>query len=133
MTKDVVRVFWVCAGFLSLLLGLIGIFLPVMPTTPFVILAAFCFSRGSKRLHEWILSQKHLGPMIRDWEEHGVVPLRAKVLTTILLAISTTSLHIFAPVSLGVKLAATLTIVLALAYVLSRPSTRRNPPRKIEP
>jgi hypothetical protein len=67
------RAFWLGAGALSLLTGIVGIFLPLLPTTPFVLLAAFCFSRGSARWEAWMLSHPRFGPIVRDWREHQAV------------------------------------------------------------
>lgn len=67
-------------GVLALLLGAIGIFLPLLPTTPFLLLASACFLRGSDRLHRWLISHPHCGKLIRDYEEKRAVPRRAKVL-----------------------------------------------------
>jgi len=83
-----VRPLWLAAGALSLVAGFIGIFLPLLPTTPFVLLAAWCFSRGSARWERWLVNHPRLGPMVRDWREHRAVPLRAKQLATVMMAIS---------------------------------------------
>ena len=72
------RPLWAAAGLLSLGLGLVGIFLPVLPTTPLVILAAFCFTRGSPRLRNWITGHGTFGPIIEDWEATGAIPQRVK-------------------------------------------------------
>jgi uncharacterized membrane protein YbaN (DUF454 family) len=82
-----VRALWVGAGVLALVTGLVGIFLPLLPTTPFVLLAAFCFSRGSARCERWLLTHPRFGPMVRDWRERRAVPLRAKQLATVMMAI----------------------------------------------
>jgi uncharacterized protein len=79
------RWLWLLAGALSLLLGVIGIVVPLLPTTPFVLLAAACFSRGSERWERWLLAHRHFGPMVRDWREHRAVPLRAKQLATVMM------------------------------------------------
>lgn len=76
------RPLWMAAGAMSLLLGFIGIFLPLLPTTPFVLLAAFCFARGSERCERWLLEHRRWGPMVRDWRENRAVPLRAKQVAT---------------------------------------------------
>jgi uncharacterized protein len=81
------RALWLAAGAGSLLLGIVGIFLPLLPTTPFVLLAAFCFSRGSERCERWILQHPRFGPMVRDWREHRAVPLRAKQLAVAMMAL----------------------------------------------
>lgn len=82
------RHLWLSAGMLSLVLGFIGIFLPLLPTTPFVLLAAFCFSNGSPRWERWLLAHPHFGPMTRNWRQHRAVPLRAKQLATLMMAVS---------------------------------------------
>ncbi|QPF74734.1 DUF454 domain-containing protein [Roseateles sp. DAIF2] len=88
MTQSLLRLLWLLAGFASLLLGVIGIFLPLLPTTPFVLLAAFCFSKGSARCEAWLLNHPRLGPMIRDWRATRAVPLRAKQIASVMMAAS---------------------------------------------
>ena len=82
------KALWLAAGGLSLLVGLIGVFLPLLPTVPFVLLAAFCFSRGSARWERWLVGHPRFGPWILDWREHHAVPLRAKQLATVMMAVS---------------------------------------------
>ncbi|MEJ6003577.1 YbaN family protein [Paucibacter soli] len=74
------RLLWVLAGVASLALGIVGIFVPLLPTTPFVLLAAFCFARGSTRCEAWLLNHARFGPMVRNWRDHHAIPLRAKQL-----------------------------------------------------
>lgn len=71
------------AGGVSLLLGMIGIFLPGLPTTPFVLLAAACFAKASPRVHQWMLRHQLLGPMLRNWEEHRSLTRRTKSIAII--------------------------------------------------
>ena len=66
-------------GWLSVALGVIGIFLPVLPTTPFLLLAAACFARSSPRFYNWLVNHKRLGPWIRDYLEGNGIPLKGKV------------------------------------------------------
>lgn len=66
------------AGGVSLLLGVIGIFLPGLPTTPFVLLAAACFAKASPRVHQWMLQHRLLGPMLRNWHEHRSLTRKTK-------------------------------------------------------
>ena len=61
-------------------------FLPVVPTVPFVLLAAYCFSKGSPRCERWMLEHRHFGPVIHDWRTHRAVPLRVKQFATVSMA-----------------------------------------------
>lgn len=81
------RTLLIGAGGIALLLGVIGIVVPGLPTTPFVLLAAACFSRASPRLHGWLLNQRYLGPLIRDWECHRSLPRRIKWLAISLMLV----------------------------------------------
>jgi uncharacterized membrane protein YbaN (DUF454 family) len=81
------RALWLAAGAASLLTGIVGIFLPVLPTTPFVLLAAFCFSRGCLRCERWMLEHPRFGPMVRDWRSNRAVPLRAKQFASVMMVI----------------------------------------------
>ena len=68
-------------GSVSLVLGIMGVFLPVLPTTPFLLLAAAMYMRSSQRLYDWLMSHKHLGAYIRNFREHRALPLRVKVVS----------------------------------------------------
>ena len=81
------RLFWAAAGLLALVTGIVGIFLPLLPTTPFVLLAAFCFSRSSTRLETWLLAHPRFGPLIADWRARHAMPLRAKQLAWAMMAV----------------------------------------------
>lgn len=82
------RMLWLSAGWASLLLGFIGLFLPLLPTVPFVLLAAWCFSHGSKRWERWLLDHPRLGPPVRAWRADRAVPLRAKQWATLMMTAS---------------------------------------------
>ena len=81
------RAVWAGAGSLCLALGIAGVFLPLLPTTPFVLLAAFCFSRGSTRVERWLLAHARFGPMVRDWRARRAVPRRAKQFASLMMAL----------------------------------------------
>ncbi|MBX8605813.1 YbaN family protein [Pseudomonas cichorii] len=74
-----VRYLLVAVGWTSVGLGVIGIFLPVLPTTPFLLLAAACFARSSPRFYNWLVNHKRLGPWIRDYLAGNGIPLKGKV------------------------------------------------------
>lgn len=71
---------WVAAG-----LGIAGLFLPILPTTPFILLAAFLFERSSERLHRQLVEHPRLGPFIRDWNEHRIIRPKTKFVSIVLL------------------------------------------------
>lgn len=81
----VVKTLFVVLGALSLLLGLVGIFVPLLPTTPFLLLAAALWVRSSPKLYVWLLAHRRLGPYIRNFRENRAIPLRAKILSVTLL------------------------------------------------
>jgi len=82
------RVLWLAAGGVALATGVVGIVLPLLPTTPFVLLAAFCFARGSERYEHWLLTHPRFGPMVHDWRANRAVPLRAKQLAWGMMVLS---------------------------------------------
>jgi uncharacterized membrane protein YbaN (DUF454 family) len=79
---------WIIAGSIALGLGTLGAFLPLLPTVPFLLLAASCYLKGSPRLYKWLLLHPYFGKIIRDYKENKVIPVKAKVSTIILLWLS---------------------------------------------
>jgi hypothetical protein len=80
------RLVWLAGGLLALSLGVLGLFLPLLPTVPFVLLAALCFSRGCARCERWLLEHPRLGPPLREWRTHRAVSRRAKWLASLSMA-----------------------------------------------
>lgn len=78
------------AGTVALLLGIVGLFLPLLPTTPFLLLASACYMRGSARMHQWLMNQRHLGPYLRSYQQGRGIPLRAKITALALMWTSLT-------------------------------------------
>ncbi len=79
------RILFIILGSLTLGLGVAGIFLPVLPTTPFLLLTAALWCRASPRLYGWLLNNRYLGGYIRNWREHRAIPLRAKIVSVVVL------------------------------------------------
>ena len=77
--SPVVRALFFFVGLVSLGLAVAGIFLPVLPTTPLVLLAATCFARSYRPFHEWLVAHRLFGPMVREWHEHRSIPYRTKI------------------------------------------------------
>jgi hypothetical protein len=86
--NPVIRYVLLAIGWLSVALGVIGIFLPVLPTTPFLLLAAACFMRSSKRFYLWLVNHRQLGPWIVDYLEGQGIPLKGKVYAISLMWLS---------------------------------------------
>ncbi len=106
--SPLVRALLLFAGILSLGLGIAGIFLPVLPTTPLVILAAACFARSHRPFHEWLLTHRHFGPTLREWHEHRSIPYRTKLTAIAMMAAAMSASIVFfiEPLWLDVLLAA---------------------------
>lgn len=98
-------------GFVFLGIAALGVVLPLLPTTPFVLLAAGCFAQSSERMHRWILANETFGPMVRDWERKRCVSCRVK-------AIAIGSMVIVGGVSVFFVLDETLTRILGLLLIL---------------
>lgn len=120
--SPVLRVVFVGLGWISVALGIIGALLPIVPTTPFMILAAFLFSKGSPRLHDWLVRQPFVGKGILDWEKHGVIRLKAKILSTLVILPLFAYTFLFVDVNLWIKGGVQLVGVAVLAFIWSRPS-----------
>lgn len=79
------KLFYNVAGVLAVMLGILGIFLPLLPTTPFLILASACFARGSVRLHRWLLGHPVFGDYLANFEAGRGIPLKGKIVATVML------------------------------------------------
>lgn len=120
--KQTRRTIYFGLGWLFLALGIIGIFLPLLPTTPFLLLTAFFFARSSIRWHKWLLSQPHLGPLILDWQKHGVIRTRAKLMATGLMVPLVSISLFFGNVPLYAKISAAVVCSCVLVFIWTRPS-----------
>jgi uncharacterized protein len=109
-----VRTLYLVAGFTALILAVAGVVLPVLPTTPFVLLAAACFARSSQRFHDMLLANRIAGPIIREWVEHRSIPRRIKRWVYVLLALSLGSSILVMPSLWHKGMLALLGAVLAL-------------------
>ena len=83
--EDLIRTLLLVSGTLCVVLGVLGVFLPVLPTTPFLLLAAICYARSSKRFYNWLTTNRWCGEYIRNYREGRGIPLKQKVLTILLL------------------------------------------------
>ena len=86
--SPVVRAIFFVAGLAALALAVAGIFLPLLPTTPLVLLAAACFARSYRPFHEWMLAHRLFGPLLREWHEHRSIPYRTKLFAIGMMAVT---------------------------------------------
>ena len=105
-------------GLLFLGLGIVGVFLPLLPATPFVLLAAACFARSSEKWHRWILANNTFGPMIRNWEQNRCISLRVKAIAIASMVFVGGYSIFFAVESNALKIAGAVFVTLGLITVI---------------
>lgn len=110
-------------GCLLFCLGFVGAFVPVLPTTPFMLLALWCFSRSSDRFHDWLYNHKVFGPPMQQWHQHRVIPAGAKAVAILFMSLSMVYLFAFSSAPAWVKALMTATVAIGFWFILSRPST----------
>lgn len=116
MTRAV-RTALVACGTVALILGIVGVFLPVLPSTPFLLLAAACYARSSKRLRDWLLGHPVFGGYIRDYRDRQGMGLRAKVLSITVLWVGI-GISILAVEPLWLELLLAGIAVIVMAHIL---------------
>ncbi len=122
--NPIVRVAWLALGGICVGLAMAGAVLPLLPTTPFLLLAAFGFARSSPRLHAWLLGHKRFGPLIADWRDHGAISRRTKQVSVgVMAAMPLLSFGLGAP-AWTIALQA-LVLTGSAAFILSRPDAPR--------
>jgi uncharacterized membrane protein YbaN (DUF454 family) len=112
---------FILVGTVSLILGFIGIFVPVLPTTPLILLAAACYLRGSKKLHRWITNNERFGPMIRDYQSGKGLKKSTKIKAISLMWIMILTSAYFFVESIIAQAAMILTSIAVTIYLLRLP------------
>ena len=117
-----VRYGLIAFGWLNIGLGVLGMFLPVMPTTVFLLIALWAFSRSSQRFHRWLYTHPTLGRTLRDWHSHGVIPPRVKILAVSMMTVSLSYVTLFLAEGWALPLLLGAVLGGVCAFILSRPS-----------
>ena len=112
-------------GFLFVGIGGLGVILPLLPTTPFLLLAAACFARSSERWHQWLLNSGTFGPIIRNWEEHRCIPRRAKIASLLIMGLVGGSSILFAVPSTVGKAVGLALVAVGFGFVVRIPTCDR--------
>ncbi len=115
-----VRHLWTAAGLVSFAIGAVGAFLPLLPTVPLMLLAAFCFARGSEPFHQWLVQHPRFGPGIRDWQAHGAISRRGKRAAVIAMAAALGASLLFGVPRYVLAIQA-VALVGVLVFILTRP------------
>lgn len=118
------KILLVVLGLLSLGLGILGIFLPVLPTTPLLLLAAALFLRSSRPLYDWLMNHPRLGPYIRNFMEHKAIPLKIKILSVSMVWLTLLNCAIFVAEHWAFRLFFVILAVAITAHILSYKTLR---------
>lgn len=120
------KAIWAIIGGIALILGLVGIPLPLLPTTPFLLLAAFCFGRSSDRLQHWLLGHPQLGASIRHWHQHRAISRRNKRLALVSMALIFSLSYFFFSIPGFAHIAHAVILSCVALFLFTRPSPPEN-------
>ena len=120
--ENTVRLFFLLAGHAFLVLAILGVFLPILPTTPFVIVASACYMRSSERFHAMLHESKWFGPMLENWERYRSISLRSKIVAVVMIGASLIISFAFFSIPLFAMISATIACGATSVYILTRPS-----------
>lgn len=121
MLNRAARITWLVVGILALALGVLGVALPLLPTTPFILVAAIAFARSSNRLHGWLVNHDVFGPLVSNWQRHGAISRRGKLAAVLSMAVL---LAISLAMAVPARVLVLQLVVLSAAtlFILSRPA-----------
>lgn len=117
-----IRYVYLALGLLMVALGIIGAFLPVMPTTTFLIIAVFFFARSSPRLEAWVLNHKQFGPPVRNWQENRAISRKGKIASALGMTVGFTMFWFFAKPNLWLWLGVLAFFIACAIFVWTRPT-----------
>ncbi|MDD7908697.1 MULTISPECIES: YbaN family protein [Pseudovibrio] len=119
------RTFYMIAGILLVGIGLIGIVLPLLPSTIFFILATGCFARSNPRLEKWLLNHPKFGKSVRDWQDHGAISVKGKLMAVFGMTVGYAVFVITTAPSMLLAIIVLAVLVACASYVVTRPSGSR--------
>lgn len=114
------RQLWRGFGLICVVLAMAGVVLPLVPTTPFLLLAAFAFARSSPRLHAWLMAHRQFGPLIRNWRDHGQIDRKSKFLA-VLAMLMALAISVWLGVGLEMILVQSFVLSVVALFILTRP------------
>ena len=120
--KCTMRIVFFTLGWIFFSLGLIGAFLPVLPTTPFMLLALFMFAKSSERFHNWLYHHRVFGPPLQLWHQHRIIPAKAKILSVSMMSLSLLYIIFFSPIPTWLMIVTGLLMGYGAWFVLTKPS-----------
>lgn len=133
MGRKTKRLLYLTFGWTMFTLGFVGAFLPVLPTTPLMILALWGFSNGSETLHNWLYSHPRFGPALQDWDKYRMIPVKAKITAVTMMAISSAYLILLSGLENYLIIIALGLMAFGAIYVLTKPSRPSEPKIPQEP
>jgi len=126
MPEKLKRKLLIVAGTISTVIGIVGIFVPILPTTPFLLLAAACYLRSSRKFYNWLLNNRFFGAYVRSYLQGRGMPLKIKVLTILLLWVTIACSSIFAVQALIIRVILVLVAIGVTVHIILIKTTPKN-------
>ena len=123
--NSAMRLVWIGLGLLAVGLGVVGLLLPLLPTTPFMLLAAACFAKSSPRLHDWLVNHRVFGPAIADWRDHRAIRPKAKRMALVAMS-AAFGLSLFLGLPVRVLAVQAVVLVVMGSWIWTRPDGPRD-------
>ncbi len=122
------KILYLCAGFLLVGLATLGVVLPLLPTTPLLLLAAWCFANSSEKHHRWLVEHRVFGPIIQEWQENRRIPKKAKIIAIASILVFGTYAVGFAVENIIIRVIGGVFCLIGLLFVARIP-VRQDPKR----
>lgn len=122
--KRINKLLLLLLGMFFVMLGAVGMFLPVLPTVPFLLVALWCFARSSEKFHQWLYHHHMFGPVLQQWEKYKVIPFRAKFIAITSMVISAAYVIFFTYAPIYVIILMLAFMGYGIVFILTKPSIR---------